>query len=110
MESKKKEIRGKKTIFLLRIDFVSFVIKDIFENEKLNLSLNSMRWKKDKVQKIIMAFKVSVLKESRSTIVIYFSDLRVIQPKIVWSWNIGLIWVDLVEFDCGSKIEIRKNA
>ena len=32
----------KKSVFKLDI------VKHIFENEKLNLNLNSMRWKKDK--------------------------------------------------------------
>ena len=38
------------------------MVKHIFENEKLNLNLNSMRLKKDKVQKIILNIYDSALR------------------------------------------------
>ena len=51
--------------------------KDIFENEKLNLNLNSMMKKRTKVQKIIMNCKSFCCEKSRSTIVIYIIKLFV---------------------------------
>ena len=47
--SRKKNVSEKSTFyFIFMLIFKLEKVKDSFENEKLNLNLNSIRWKKDK--------------------------------------------------------------